>query len=132
MNSLIIGIIAGAFGAAYFMYGKRQMKMVPMMRLFKGQRLDCSLQRLQIALDHPRVALEFRIAHAFVPEQRERHQTPRAVWYHPHRIVERLAVRQRDHMVQHAERIGRNGRPLSSSPSPMSTANGSSTPTSAT
>ena len=30
MNSLIIGIIAGAFGAAYFMYGKRQMKMVPM------------------------------------------------------------------------------------------------------
>ena len=30
MNSLIIGIVAGAFGAAYFMYGKRQMKVVPM------------------------------------------------------------------------------------------------------
>ena len=30
MNSLIIGIVAGTFGAAYFMYGKRQMKMVPM------------------------------------------------------------------------------------------------------
>jgi hypothetical protein len=30
LNSLIIGFIAGAFGMAYFMYGKRQMKFVPM------------------------------------------------------------------------------------------------------
>ena len=30
MNSLIIGIIAGAFGTAYFMYGKREMRIVPM------------------------------------------------------------------------------------------------------
>ena len=83
---------------------------MPMMRLFKGQRLDYPLQRLQIALDHRRVALKLRIAHAFVPEQRKRHQTARAVWYHPHRIVERLTVRQRDYMVQHTERIG--GREL--------------------
>ena len=83
---------------------------MPMMRLFKGQRLDYLLQRLQIALDHPRVALKLRIAHAVLPEQGERHQTARAVWYHPHRIVERPAVRQRDHMVQYAERIG--GREL--------------------
>ena len=81
---------------------------MPMMRLFKGRRLDYPLQRLQVALDHPRIALKLRIAHAFVPEQRERQQTARAVWYHPHRIVKRLAVRQRDHMVQHAERIGRS------------------------
>ena len=30
MNSLIIGIVAGTFGAAYIMYDKRQMQMVPM------------------------------------------------------------------------------------------------------
>ena len=30
MNSLIIGIVAGAFGTACFMYGKRQIRMVPM------------------------------------------------------------------------------------------------------
>ena len=30
MNSLIIGVIAGAVGAAYFMYGKHQMQMAPM------------------------------------------------------------------------------------------------------
>ena len=30
MNSLIIGIVAGTFSAAYIMYGKRQMQMVPM------------------------------------------------------------------------------------------------------
>jgi hypothetical protein len=28
--SLFIGIIAGAFGAAYFMYGKKQARVVPM------------------------------------------------------------------------------------------------------
>ena len=79
---------------------------MPKLRLFKGQRLDYPLQRLQIALDHPRIALKLSITHAVLPEQRERHQTARAVWYHPHRIVECPAVRQRDHMVQHAERIG--------------------------
>ena len=31
MNSFIVGIIAGAFGAGYFIYGKRQTKVVPML-----------------------------------------------------------------------------------------------------
>lgn len=31
MNSLIIGVIAGAFGLGYFIYGKRQSKVVPML-----------------------------------------------------------------------------------------------------
>jgi hypothetical protein len=30
MNGLFIGVIAGAFGMAYFVYGKRQAKLVPM------------------------------------------------------------------------------------------------------
>ncbi len=30
MNSLIFGILAGAVGAGYFIYGKRQSKLVPM------------------------------------------------------------------------------------------------------
>ena len=30
MNSFVFGIIAGAIGAGYFVYGKRQMKPVPM------------------------------------------------------------------------------------------------------
>jgi len=30
-SSLFIGILAGAFGLAYFMYGKRQVKFVPML-----------------------------------------------------------------------------------------------------
>ena len=30
MNSLLIGMIAGAFGVGYFMYGKKQQKLVPM------------------------------------------------------------------------------------------------------
>jgi drug/metabolite transporter (DMT)-like permease len=30
MNGLIIGLIAGVFGAAYFVYGKRQSKFSPM------------------------------------------------------------------------------------------------------
>ena len=30
MNSLIFGILAGAVGAGYFIYGKRQAKLVPM------------------------------------------------------------------------------------------------------
>ena len=30
MNSLVVGIIAGAIGAGYFIYGKRQQKFVPM------------------------------------------------------------------------------------------------------
>jgi hypothetical protein len=30
MNSLVIGIFAGAIGMAYFIYGKRQGKFVPM------------------------------------------------------------------------------------------------------
>lgn len=29
MNGLIVGIITGAFGMAYFVYGKRQSKIVP-------------------------------------------------------------------------------------------------------
>ena len=29
VNSLIVGVITGAFGMAYFVYGKRQSKMVP-------------------------------------------------------------------------------------------------------
>jgi hypothetical protein len=29
-SSLLIGIVAGAFGMAYFIYGKRQMKFMPM------------------------------------------------------------------------------------------------------
>ncbi len=29
MNNLAVGIIAGAFGMAYFVYGKRQSKFVP-------------------------------------------------------------------------------------------------------
>lgn len=31
MNSLIVGIIAGAFGVGYFVYGKRQTKIAPML-----------------------------------------------------------------------------------------------------
>ena len=30
MNSFVFGIIAGAIGAGYFVYGKRQTKVVPM------------------------------------------------------------------------------------------------------
>jgi hypothetical protein len=30
MNSLIIGVFAGAIGMGYFIYGKRQGRMVPM------------------------------------------------------------------------------------------------------
>ncbi len=30
MNSLIVGIVAGAIGLGYFIYGKRQAKYVPM------------------------------------------------------------------------------------------------------
>ena len=30
MNELFVGLIAGAFGAAYFVYGKRQQKFAPM------------------------------------------------------------------------------------------------------
>jgi hypothetical protein len=30
MNSFVFGIIAGAIGAGYFIYGKRQTKAVPM------------------------------------------------------------------------------------------------------
>lgn len=30
MNSLLVGVIAGAIGAGYFIYGKRQTKIVPM------------------------------------------------------------------------------------------------------
>ena len=30
MNELLVGLIAGAFGAAYFVYGKRQQKFAPM------------------------------------------------------------------------------------------------------
>ena len=30
MESLLVGFIAGVFGVAYFMYGKKQMKIVPM------------------------------------------------------------------------------------------------------
>ncbi len=29
MNGLIVGVIAGAFGMAYIVYGKRQSKVVP-------------------------------------------------------------------------------------------------------
>jgi hypothetical protein len=29
MNSLVVGVISGAFGMAYFVYGKRQSKVVP-------------------------------------------------------------------------------------------------------
>ncbi len=31
MSTLIIGFIAGVFGAAYFVYGKRQQKFSPML-----------------------------------------------------------------------------------------------------
>ena len=31
MNSLFVGIIAGAVGMGYFIYGKRQTKLVPML-----------------------------------------------------------------------------------------------------
>ncbi len=31
MNSLIVGIIAGAVGVGYFVYGKRQTKIAPML-----------------------------------------------------------------------------------------------------
>jgi hypothetical protein len=31
VNSLIIGMIAGAFGVGYFIYGKKQQKLVPML-----------------------------------------------------------------------------------------------------
>ena len=30
MNSLLVGVIAGAIGMGYFIYGKRQAKLVPM------------------------------------------------------------------------------------------------------
>lgn len=30
MNSLFVGLIAGAIGMGYFIYGKRQLKIVPM------------------------------------------------------------------------------------------------------
>lgn len=30
MNSLFIGVVAGAIGMGYFIYGKRQTKIVPM------------------------------------------------------------------------------------------------------
>lgn len=30
MNELAVGLIAGVFGTAYFVYGKRQMKIAPM------------------------------------------------------------------------------------------------------
>ena len=30
MESLLIGMIAGVFGVAYFIYGKRQAKLVPL------------------------------------------------------------------------------------------------------
>ena len=30
-SSLFIGLLAGAFGVAYFVYGKRQAKLVPML-----------------------------------------------------------------------------------------------------
>jgi hypothetical protein len=29
VNSLIVGVLAGAFGMAYFVYGRRQSKFVP-------------------------------------------------------------------------------------------------------
>jgi hypothetical protein len=29
VNSLVVGVISGAFGIAYFVYGKRQSKVVP-------------------------------------------------------------------------------------------------------
>ena len=31
MNSLIVGMIAGVFGVAYFVYGKKQQKFAPML-----------------------------------------------------------------------------------------------------
>ena len=31
MNSLLVGMIAGVFGAAYFVYGKKQQKVAPML-----------------------------------------------------------------------------------------------------
>lgn len=31
MNALFVGLIAGVFGMAYFVYGKRQTKIVPML-----------------------------------------------------------------------------------------------------
>ena len=31
MNSLIVGIIAGAIGVAYFIYGKRQARFTPLL-----------------------------------------------------------------------------------------------------
>jgi hypothetical protein len=30
VNSLVVGLFAGVFGMAYFVYGKRQTKVVPM------------------------------------------------------------------------------------------------------
>jgi hypothetical protein len=30
VNGLLVGMIAGAFGVGYFMYGKKQQKLVPM------------------------------------------------------------------------------------------------------
>ena len=30
MNNIVFGIITGAFGTAYFMYGKRQARFVPL------------------------------------------------------------------------------------------------------
>ena len=31
MESLLVGMIAGAFGVGYFIYGKKQQKLVPML-----------------------------------------------------------------------------------------------------
>lgn len=31
MNSLVVGLIAGAFGIGYFVYGKKQRKFAPML-----------------------------------------------------------------------------------------------------
>jgi hypothetical protein len=31
MNAFFVGLVAGAFGMAYFVYGKRQAKLVPML-----------------------------------------------------------------------------------------------------
>jgi branched-subunit amino acid transport protein len=31
VNSLVVGVIAGAFGVGYFIYGKKQQKFAPML-----------------------------------------------------------------------------------------------------
>jgi hypothetical protein len=31
LNSLVVGVIAGAFGVGYFIYGKKQQKFAPML-----------------------------------------------------------------------------------------------------